>query len=119
MDILFSLDDRIMNGRSGTGAGMQPDDVGEERMNGCRDRPLEERISIISATLHETLRDLAAVSRDLLCSEEGHALIRKSIEDAGKKLETVRLQEIRRRDDRKECQGEGSGDFKKREIRID
>jgi hypothetical protein len=107
-----------MNGKSGTGVGM-PDDESEERMSGCRDRPLEERISIISAALQETIRDLAAVSRDLLCSEEGHALIWKSVEDAGKKMEAIRLQEIRRRDDGKKRTGEEPGDFKKKEIRID
>ena len=112
------MDDRNYERKIRTGAGM-PGDDSEERISGRRDRPLEERISIISATLQETIRGLAAVSRDLLCSEEGHDLIRKSIEDAGKKLEAIRLQEIRRQYDGKERPGEESGDFKKREIRID
>jgi hypothetical protein len=108
----------IMNGKSGSDTGM-PVDESKERMKGFRDRPLEERISIISATLHETIRDLAAVSRDLLCSEEGHALIRKSVEDAGKKLESIRLEKIRHRYDGKERIGEDPEDFKRREIHID
>jgi hypothetical protein len=108
----------IINGKSGMSFGM-PDEDSEERISGCQDRPLEERISIISENLHESIRDLAAVSRDLLCSEEGHALIWKSVEDAGKKLEAIRLQRIRRRYNGKERTGEESDDFKKREIPVE
>lgn len=108
----------MMNGKSERSNGM-PDNEIEKGMSGCRDRPLEERISIISATLHETIRDLAVVSRDLLCTEEGHALIWKSVEDAGKKLESIRLEEIRRRYDAKKPTGEELEDFHKREIQID
>jgi hypothetical protein len=41
------------------------------------DKTLEERISILSTTAHENLRDPAACSMDLLYTEAGHAFIRK------------------------------------------
>lgn len=107
----------IMNGKSGRGNKMTDGDS-EGRMSGGHDKPLEERLSIISATLHETMRDLAAASRDLLCTEEGHALMRKSVEEAGKKLEAIILEATPHRDDGKERISEESGDFKRREIRI-
>jgi hypothetical protein len=65
------------------------------------------------------LRDLAALSMDLLYTEEGHAFIRKTIEDNGIKFEEILLPEIRSRTVKNKPPGEESGDFERKEIRID
>lgn len=55
---------------------------------------------------------------DLLYTEEGDALIRQKIEDAGREFAKVH-QEIRSRTSEKEASGEESGNFEKKKIRID
>lgn len=94
-------------------------DTRKETTRESREKTLEERISLFSTSAHETFRDLAALSRDVLYTEEGHALIRKTIEDTGRKFEDILLPETRSRTGKKEAPGEESGDFQKKEIRID
>jgi hypothetical protein len=95
------------------------EDNSKEIESGIRDKTLEERISILSTTTHETLRDLAALSMDLLYPEEGQVFIRKTIEDNGRKFEEILLPEIGSRTVKNEQPDEESGDFKKKEIQID
>jgi len=92
---------------------------GKELKNGSRGKPLEERISEFSTTAQKTFRDLVTLSRDLLYTEEGDALIRQKIEDAGREFEARVHQEIRSRTSEKESSGEESGNFEKKKIRID
>jgi hypothetical protein len=94
-------------------------DTGEEMKKESREKTLEERISLLSTSAHETFRDLAVLSRDLLYTEEGHDLIRKTIEDTGRKFEGILLPETRYPSGKEEVPDEESRDFKKKEIRID
>ena len=86
---------------------------------GRRENTLEERTSEFSTSVQKTFRDLVTLSMDLLCTDKGHTLIRKKIEDTGKEFEDKVNAEILSRTGEKKPPREVSGDFQKKKIRID
>lgn len=95
------------------------EDTRDEIESGIRDKALQERISTLSTTPHETMRDLGALSMDLLSTEEGYAFFRKTVEDNGRKFEGIILAEIKSQTVQNESPDEGSRDFDRKEIMID
>ncbi len=52
-------------------------------------KALEKRIDEVSSTVSRTLSDVIGLARDLVVTREGHMVVQKKIDEAGKSLDSA------------------------------
>ncbi len=78
-------------------------------------KALEKRIDEVSSSVSRTLSDVIGLARDLVVTKEGHMVVQKKIDDAGKSLDSaIRDMITEAKKSTEPAKKEGSGDAKKK-----